>query len=116
MIHAVKALSDQALKAYSNILGIFNSIQLDIKTKLLLFDRMIVPILTYGSEVWGVYNFSEVDKVHIKFLKQLLCVRNQTPNSAVYGEVGRYPLLVTCKLRALNYWAKISKQPKQYNA
>ena len=36
-----------------------------MKTKLLLFDRMLVPILTYGSEVWGVYDFSEEDKVHI---------------------------------------------------
>ena len=74
MTGAVKALYDQALKAYHSLLSLFDKVSLDIKIKLSLFDTMIVPILTYGSEVWGVYNFQEVDRLHIRFLKYILGV------------------------------------------
>lgn len=36
---------------------------------------MVVPILVYGSEVWGFYSYKEEDKIHF--------------NNAVYGESGR---------------------------
>ena len=65
MIHAVKALNDQALKAYNNLLSLFDKVDIDIKTKLSLFDAMVVPILLYCSEVWGLYNFTDVDKIPI---------------------------------------------------
>jgi len=59
--------------------------------------------------VWGVYNYKNVDKLHIRFLKSLLGVKKQTPNSAVYGEFGRFLLSVICKLRSLKFWVKIMK-------
>jgi len=51
---------------------------------------MVVPILLYGSEVWGVYSYKIVDKLHIRSLKSLLGVQKQTPNSAVYVEIGNF--------------------------
>ena len=62
-----KSLSEQALRAMNNLLSLFTRINLDVKTKLLLFDRLVVPIILYGSEVWGVYDYKEIDKIHIKF-------------------------------------------------
>ena len=70
------------------------------------------PIILYGSEVWGIYNTSEVDKLHLKFCKLILGVRPQTSNAAVFGELGRFPLSVLCKQRALNYYGKIMKNPQ----
>ena len=40
--------------------------------KLSLFDKMIVPILLYGSEVWGIYGYKEIDKLHLKFCKRIV--------------------------------------------
>ena len=51
--------------------------------KLLLFDKMIVPILLYGSEVWGIYGYKEIDKLHLKFCKRILSVKQQTSSCAV---------------------------------
>ncbi|XP_053379986.1 uncharacterized protein LOC128548636 [Mercenaria mercenaria] len=51
MSGAVKALHDQALRAYHNLWSLFDKVNFDIKTKLSLFDKMVVPILMYGSEV-----------------------------------------------------------------
>ena len=70
---------------------------------------MVVPILTYGSEIWGVYNFKEVDALYIKFCKYILGVKKQTPTMAVFGEIGRFPLSVICKERSLKFWTKIMK-------
>ena len=40
-------------------------------------------------------------------MKQILCVRRQTSNIAVYGEVGRVPLSVLRKVCILKYWYNI---------
>ena len=87
----------------------FKRLSFDIKTKLSLFDSLVTPILLYGAEVWGIYNISNIDKIRIKYCKAILGVRQQTPNYAVFGELGRYPLSVICKERALNFWIKILK-------
>ena len=104
---ATKTLSDQGLRAYNTLLGVFDRINIDIKTKLHLFDSMIVPILLYGSEIWGIYNCKNVDKLQIRFYKYILGVKKQTPNLAVYAELGKFPLSVLCKERALKFWNKI---------
>jgi len=44
MIHAVKALNDQPLRAYINLLSLFDKVDMDFKTKLSLCDAMVVPI------------------------------------------------------------------------
>ena len=105
----VKALSDQALRATNCLLSLFKRVSFDLKTKISLFDSLVTPILLYGSEVWGMQGFDCIDKVHIKFLKILLGVRPQTPNYAVYGELGRFPLSVICKERAVKFWLKLLK-------
>ena len=64
---AIKTLNEQALKAYNGLLSLFTRVSLDIKTKLLLFDSKVAPIILYGSEIWGVYDFKAVNKRHVKF-------------------------------------------------
>jgi hypothetical protein len=54
MINAVKALSEQTLRAYKNLLSLFSRVTLDVKTKTSLLDSMIAPIILilFVSEVW----------------------------------------------------------------
>ena len=40
---------------------------LPIDVQLHLFDHMVVPILFYGSGVWGCENNYIVEKLHFKF-------------------------------------------------
>ena len=111
MKHAIQALYEQALKAYYHLLSIFSRVSLDVKTKLSLLDSMISPILLYRSEVWGIYNYKDFDRLNIKFCKYSLGVKPQTSTAAVFGELGRYSLVMKCKERALKYWVKIMKSP-----
>ncbi len=41
----------------------------------------------------------------------MLGVKTQTPNMAVLGELGRYPLTILFKERVLKYWLKIISNP-----
>jgi len=54
---------------------------------------MVLPILCYGSEVWGFHK-ADKEPVNTKRLKQLLPVRQQTSNVFVCGETGRLPLYI----------------------
>lgn len=70
----------------------------------MLFDRMVMPILMYCAEIWGIYSTTHlIEKVHIQFCQNILGVKSQTPNMAVLGELGRYPLAILCKERVIKY-------------
>ena len=81
------------------------SIPADLQLK--LFDCLVAPILLYSSEIWSYENMEIIERVHIGFLKRVLHVRSSTPNYMVYGETGRYPLIINAKVRYVCFWSKL---------
>jgi hypothetical protein len=73
---------------------LFDNVSLTVVDKLKLFDCMILPILNYGSVIWGFHDASDIEKVHLRFLKSIIEVKQQTNNAAVYGELGMVQLSV----------------------
>ena len=71
------------------------------KVLLNLFDKLIIPILLYGSEIWGCNTHKCIEYVHIKFLKYVLGLPTSAPNAAVISEFGRYPIAVHAFIRAV---------------
>ena len=65
-----------------------------------------MPVVLYGSEIWGFYNAVDIEKVHLLFCKKMLHLKRNTANYFIYGELGRYSLNVNCKLRIIRYWLK----------
>ncbi len=59
-----------------------------------LFDSLVLPILSYASEVWAVNDKigDTAELLHRQFLKHLLGVRDSTANVTVLAELGRFPL------------------------
>jgi hypothetical protein len=76
---------------------------LSVSCQLDLFDKISIPMLTYGSEIWGYENIDILEKVRVKFCKLLLNLKTSTPNFMLYGELGRYPLNITVKLKILSF-------------
>ena len=72
-----------------------------------LFNTTVLPILTYGCEVWGLGKASPLDVLHLSFLKSLLKVKTTTPNCFVYGELGVFPLSIERQVRIIKFWLKI---------
>ena len=48
---------------------------LDVEVMLKLFDSTVLPILVYGSEVWGYSNLDYIETLHLKFCKIVLVVK-----------------------------------------
>ena len=72
-----------------------------------MFDKMIVPILTYGCEVWGFTNTDIVNRLQLKFLKIVLRLKRSTLSHMIYGQTGVFPIDMTIKSRIMNYWLKL---------
>ena len=67
---------------------------LSIECLLDLFDKIVKPILLYGCEVWGFSDNYVIEKIHLKFCKLILHLKQSTPNFMIYGELGRFPLYI----------------------
>ena len=77
-----------------------------------IFDMMISPILTYNSEIWGVYvkpdfkswNSSQIEKTHLQFCKRYLEVSNKASNIACRAKLGIFPLNIAINQKIINYF------------
>lgn len=72
-----------------------------------MFDKIIKLILLYGCEVWGFYNINFFEKLYLKFCKYILNLRILILNFMVYGEFGRYFLIINVKVRMIFFWGKL---------
>lgn len=72
-----------------------------------MLDAQIISVVLYSSEVWGLYDCSVIETVHLEALKRFLNLPIRVPNLIVYGETGRYPIFVNGIIRAVRYWLRI---------
>ena len=88
---AQKTLSEQAngaLYSPTNCLHKFGTLPIDIAWK--LFDANILPILLYGSEIWGFHPAKDFEKMHNKMMRFTLKLYNNTSIVAMRGELGSF--------------------------
>jgi hypothetical protein len=74
-----------------------------------LFDAQVKPMLLYASEVWGLTRFNTIESPHLFACKRFLRLHAKTPNTMVYGELGRYPLYIDSTIKAIKYWLKLQE-------
>ena len=102
-----QTLYGKGLKALNNLLSNLKKYECKPRVALQLVDAFVSPIITYGCEVWGFTKSSQLERLHLKFCKATLGVRQSTANVAVYGELGRYPLYINRYVRIITYWLKL---------
>lgn len=62
-----KHLVEQAQKSMYSIIRKIRLFNLPIEQQFNLFDKVVVPILLYGCEIWGYENIDIIEKIHLKF-------------------------------------------------
>ena len=72
-----------------------------------IFDKTIIPILTYGSEIWGCKFHNVIERVQTKFIRKQLGVGSSTSGIAVLGDSGRRPIAIIYHLRCFKFWLKL---------
>ena len=113
-----KAIDTQILAAQRALFVLqkkAKKLKLSIDIQIELFDRTILPILLYGSEIWGYSSYTEqIEIFYRKFLKSILHLNSRTPNPMVYGETGKTPIKIIIKERMVNFWLRLQygKQTK----
>ena len=107
-----KLLMEKGRKAFFKIK---NSSGLNNPCRLLekLFDTLVVPVVLYGSEIWGLetsLNDSEpFEYMHMKFIKEILGVHYKATNVACRAEIGRLPLKSKVQTAVINFCEHIIK-------
>ena len=109
-----KTLAEQASKALFAVkrnLMQLGTLSVDLLFK--IFDTKILPILTYGAEIWCNHEGKDVEKVHHDFCKYVLKVSRLTPNVFVRGELGRYTIDAIRTEILVKYWLKLLHMPNE---
>ena len=123
---AQQKLKQKGLRAYFSLKNMIDIRPLKRSVVFKLFDSLILPIASYGCQVWFpetwlVKNLTEntlakqlqniakdpVERLHLSFLKWSLGVSKNTSNAAVWGDSGRFPLLVVMSKQVLNYFERL---------
>ena len=79
-----------------------------------LFDSLVAPILTYATltdtkkiantqSLKSIMESPSIERLNVKLCKHVLGVSRKSCNDAVRGELGRYPVLLMCVHRWINY-------------
>ena len=134
------AMRTQYKKGIKAMFALLSSINMtkNASPKLLLnlFDKMVVPIILYNSEIWGAYLFRNIqilcenneflfnlknilEDLHLKSMKVVLGMHSKTCNLAVRSQLGRLPLHIKVFSSVLKYWARLdelSDNPIMMNA
>ena len=103
-IKATRTLSGKATKS---LLQITKDKEVLVGVMFGLFSSFVTPILNYVCEVWGFIRADNIERVHRKFCKWVLNVKPSTSNLALYGEVGRFPLLLCRQSPIVNFFFKL---------
>ena len=124
--HCVYDLYKRALKANFKLRKSFGDLHQNVDTMLHLFDHTVKPVLLYSSEIWGSIdtttssfkkgNFNmckslsdkPYEKLHVNFLKYVLGVHKKATNSAVMGELGRYPIYIDVLCNSVKYFERLN--------
>ena len=92
MIHpkARHHVVEQACRAMHLLYKGIRNFNLPTDLQLQLFDQTILPILLYGSEVWGFEEIQIIEKLHCEFLRTITKLRKNTPLYNVYARLGAF--------------------------
>ena len=103
----IKDLKVQGNRALFSIVKTARRENLPVDIQFELFDRMVIPVILYGCEIWGYKKMIILEQLHLKFCKMVLKLKQSTPDVMVYGESGRLCLEYYAKKRMINFWSNI---------
>ena len=93
----------KALFAAKGKLKSFGLVPCDIYCN--IFNAVVRPILTYASDVWGVSAIGRdsIDKFFLRFLKNMLGVKQSTSTLMVIGESGQTLPSIDCRINVAKF-------------
>jgi len=97
----------KAVKAQNVLLLNVNKYDVTPRIALQLFDAFVSATLNYSCAVWGFCKSNDIERVHLKYCKSVLGVKQSTCTAAVYSELGRYPIYIQQYVQIIKFWLHI---------
>ena len=104
---AIKHNIDHAKKAMHRLYKRIRNLHIPLDLQIELFNHTILPILLYGSEIWGFQNTKLLENVQNQFLRSITKLKKSTPIYMIYAELGITPISIHIKSRMIGLWLKI---------
>jgi len=92
----------------SSLMSLVRNIKVPSTLLFNLFDAYVLSFINYGCAVWGNITLEVMERVHKKFCKWVLNVKQSTNTLALYGELRRFPLYIEIHIRMVKYFLKIN--------
>ena len=114
MSKTVDILISSAGRAYGSMLNKHFQVNgFNYETYVKLYDNLVIPVLTYGSCIWGTRNYQKCDTLQHRVMRTFLGASKATPLPALYGDLCWTPVSVFTKLESVRYWHKLCKLPDE---
>ena len=113
-------LSDKANRTKYALNNISKLKHLPVKTAIRLFDAAVLPILTYGAEVWTLnltldndkWDHTTTEVVHLNFIKHILGVNRSANDNLCRAELRRYPISIDINYKIINFFRQMQNMAK----
>jgi len=108
----VQVLINAASRAYGSMLN--KHFQIDgftYDTYVKLYNALVIPVLTYGSSIWGNSNYQKCETLQHRVMRTFLGSNKATPIPALYADLGWTPISIITKLETVRYWHKLCILP-----
>ena len=103
----IEAIKEQGNRAIFSLIKKARKYSLPVDLQFDLFDKMVMPVILYGCEIWGYTKLGTLETLHLKFCKLVLKLKSTTPDLMIYGETGRFKIEYYAKKRIINFWSSI---------
>ena len=98
----------QAKKATFSLIRRTKQLNLTFEVSIELFERLIIPILLYGSEIWGYECPKQLQIMFNNAMRMYLRLHRTTPMCMINGELGLKEIAEYIENRMTNFWCNIA--------
>lgn len=74
-----------------------------------LYDACIVPVMSYGAEIWGYTNYPKLNQIHQRAMRIFLGVHKFAPIAGLEGDMGWIAPKYRQWLLMLSYWNRLNQ-------
>ena len=109
---SVEILVNSASRAFGSMLNkhyAINGFDYDTYTK--LYESLVVPVLLYGSPIWGLSHYPKCETLQHKIMRTYLGASKPTPIPVLYKDLRWIPIAIRTKLEAISFWYKLCRLP-----
>ena len=106
----------QAKKAYYSMQAKVKKHNLDVDVFIDLVERLVIPTLLFGSEIWGFGDLKQLQVFLNYIMRRYLRLHKSTPMCMINGELGLKEISEYIENRMLNFWYNVATGEETKNS